>query len=622
MRQNPWNKRRALFASTVPKVVEEPKVKWKILPILWVALRRTCTFLGAVILMFSIMALWTLGPVMDELDVSLPDEMVLYMDLDGELGDMPKGAGLIDSFSQDNMTVKNFIDALYRAKSDARVKGIYARLKSPRYSIANVQEIRTALDDFKKSGKFAYIFSSSLSGGTGTYYLATAFDEIWMQPMGALSIPGLNAELPFFRNVLDKVGVEPQFLKRKEFKSAYESFTNSEISKANELSTRTLVDDLVSVFVKDISASRNISTAEFKKQMDKGLLVRNEALDAGLVDFIDYEDQLVEKVNERVNGDPDKDAVYVAFESYIDEMVTGRENADKDESKPNIALVYAVGAIVEGSDYSDGYVAADYVAAALLEAADDENIAAVVLRVNSPGGSPVASETILRALGKIKEQGKPVIISMGSVAASGGYWISAYADQIFVLPTTITGSIGVLGGKVSLKELWSKIGVNWARISAGENSGMWSANTPFSTGERERMDVMLDSIYDGFIERVAKGRNMSPEAADNVARGRPWSGVRAVEIGLADQFGGLNSALDYAAQKIDVKNRYDADIVILPRPLSKVEQFVALLEGQVHAGEIIGMQASFVEYIRPVLSQLMVIQSSAGGSVYAPISVQ
>ncbi|PCK00378.1 MAG: signal peptide peptidase SppA [Zetaproteobacteria bacterium] len=624
MNKDPWSKRKNLYSSSVPKAVKEPKVKWRLLPILWMALKKTCMLIGATVLCLIILSSWVVSTVVDEIGgAQLPEQMVLYMELDGEIGDLPGGGSLAGHFGKNIKTMKTFVDAIEQAKTDPRVEGIYAQMKPGNYSVAHIEEIRTAIKSFRQSGKFTYIYAPSYNNGLSGYYLASSFDEIWMQPMGNLMITGIGAEMPFLRNVLDKIGIEPQFFQRKEYKSAYESLTNSEMSEANRRATQALITDIYDVLSKDIARDRDISVAAFNSFVDRGMLLADEAYDVGLIDKVDYADQLIEHISIKVTGEPKSDdLIYINFDTYM-KGIAGQGHPKGDDTAYRVALIYAVGAIMDGNgNKSRGVAAADEISGALLRAAYDDSIDAVVLRVDSPGGSPVASETILRAVEKVQEEGKTVTVSMGSVAASGGYWISAYADEIFVLPTTITGSIGVLGGKVSAQEMWKTLGVNWERISQGRNAAMFSLNTPFSQSEAARMNMMLDNIYDGFIERVAKGRNMSVEQVDKIARGRVWVGTSAVEIGIADQFGGLNEALDYAAVQAGATDRHDVDVVIFPKPLSPIEKFVELLEGQVQAGQVMGIQAAFLREIQPVISEFMIMQNSHINSVYAPVHIQ
>ena len=627
MHQDPWTRQKKLHSAPKAKIAEKPVRKWRILPILWLAFKRTSMVLGATIILGSLAMAWMLAPYVEDIDDSLPNEMVLYMELDGSLADLPSDGGFVDPFLEDKNTVKSYIDALEKAKHDPRVKGIYARLKDMQMSVAHIQELRQALLDFRESGKFAYIYASSYDGGLGGYYLATAFQEIWMQPMGVLVIPGISAEMPYIRGLLEKIGVEPQIFKRKEFKDAYDMMTETKMSDNSRKALRALIDDFAMVMKADIALNRNIAKENVQAAVDKGVFIADEAVQAKLIDHADYADVLVGNINKRVTGSEKNDSLaYVKFKSYISDMKEQKALESKKKKSGNIALVYAVGAIMdsdrEGNSVDDGVAGADGIAKALLEAANDDSIDAVVLRVDSPGGSPVASETILRAVEKVKEEGKVVIVSMGSAAASGGYWIATMADQIFVLPTTITGSIGVLGGKFSMAGLWQMLGVNWDEVTWGENATIWSVSKPFSESEAERINAMMDNIYTNFVKRVAKGRNMSEADVEKIARGRVWSGKQAVEIGLADQFGGLNDALDYAAVQAGAKDRHDVNVVVMPKPLSAIERFMELLDTQATAGQNIKMQSELMEQFMPAVREMMMLQSMDRGAVYEPIKLQ
>ncbi|MDH5723706.1 MAG: signal peptide peptidase SppA [Alphaproteobacteria bacterium] len=568
----------------------------------------------------------------------MPDKMVLYMELDGGLDDLPEEINFLDPFSVNNFTVRDFIDALEHAKTDKRVKGIYAKMRKGTYSLAHIQEIRQGLKNFRESGKFAYIYSTSFADGLGAYYFASAFDEIWMQPMGVLAITGINAEVPFFAQALEKIGVETDFYQREDYKTAYESFTNSQISPENKEMTQRLVRNIAESLQEEIAQDREITATDFKTLVDRGLFVDYEALDAGLVDFVSYEDEIITKINVALTGKkkPDQN-IYVNFNSYIhslkaDNPFIPSPKLVENSHKPSVALIYAVGAIIDTDDNmahaskvnmtNDGTAAADEISKALYEAGDDPNIVSIVLRVNSPGGSPVASETILRAVEQARKKGKKVYVSMGPAAASGGYWIAANADRIFALPTTLTGSIGVLGGKVSLNGLWKKVGINWERIGWGQNSAMWSMNSKFSKSEAERMNTMLDNIYINFLDRVSKGRGIPVSDLRKIAGGRVWLGKTALELGLVDELGSLNDTLDYAAREAGLKNRYDINIRIMPKPLTPLEQFISLLEGQASAGQSISVLSKLIQNHVGDLNSLIVTAHPDEYTVYQPIKVQ
>lgn len=635
MNNNPWERRKTLFASAPSKsAVKKQKPILKFLLILWMAFKKTSMLVGAFFILSAILMSWTLAPVIEKVEMKLPKRMVLYMELDGDLNELPQSASFVDPFASQGTVLKSFIDSIYMAKDDPRVKGIYAKVKGGRYAVSHVQELRQAIHDFRKSGKFAYIYAPSYDGGLGGYYLASAFDERWMQPMGNVMISGMNVEMPFLREVLDKIGVTPQFFQRKEYKSAYENLTHSKITEANQRALKALIGDISGEVSTDIEADLSLNSGVLKTLVDKGLFIDEEALREKLVDHVEYEDVLWNKINERVTGDEaSEEQFYVNIHDYMTaQQGHGGLSAFQgfSDHKPNVALIYVVGAIMDSDTHAstpssfvdDGVAAADDISDALLDAADNDSIEAVVLRVDSPGGSPVASETILRAVQKVRDNGKPVIVSMGTAAASGGYWVSAYADYIFASPTTITGSIGVLGGKISAKDLWDKIGVNWDGVQWGQNANMFSMNVPFSKSGTERMNAMLDNVYVNFVKRVSEGRDMSAEEVEKIARGRVWSGKSAKEIGLVDALGGLNDAFDYVAKELGYDARDDLNVVILPKPLTPIEQFVALLEGQVRAGQIMGAQASVLSYLKPYITQMSVMEKPQNAVVYNPLEIK
>ncbi len=267
--------------------------------------------------------------------------------------------------------------------------------------------------------------------------------------------------------------------------------------------------------------------------------------------------------------------------------------------------------------------AASDIAPAIFDAADDDTVGAIVLRIDSPGGSPVASESILRAIEKAKEKGKLVIVSMSTAAASGGYWVAAYADRIFTMPMTMTGSIGVLGGKVAVQGLSDKAGVTWDRSQRwGENAGIWSTVTPFSESEAERMNAMLDSVYAQFIARVAKGRGMDKAEVEKIAKGRVWSGKRAVELGLADELGGLDAALDFAAKAQGLESRKDLNITVTPKPPTPLEHLMELLGTQAALGPALEGLRHVMEKVEPLSAQLRIIENPADYMAFEPLQVR
>lgn len=619
---------RPLYSNDTAKDGRRSKIDWVILPFLWTGVKRIAMALGFLVLLQIFILIIVMPAFFKNGAPPLPKEIVLFYTFDGSLGELAHEASFADPFAPPSFTVREMVGALDRAATDDRVKGFVARMNDGPIGLVHAQEIRAALLRFKEAGKFAYIYSPSYgdsAGGLGRYYLASAFDEIWMQPMGIVTITGVSAEMPFLRGVLDKIGVEPNFYKRKDYKTAYENLTDSSISPENKEMITRLIGDIRDEILAVIPEARGMEPKAFAKLVDKGLFTALEAKEANLITAADYGDVMAGNIKEAITGEREStDDLFVSVEGYADAT---RGSSKLSASAPGVALIYAVGAIMPTSDSSSpvpggGVAAADEIAGAIIKASEDDAIKAIVMRIDSPGGSPTASETILRAVERAQEKGKPVVVSMGTTAASGGYWIAAYADQIFVLPATITGSIGVLGGKFSAGDLWDKVGVNWDIISWGKNSDMWSFNKPFSESEAERINAMLDAIYEGFLARVAKGRKMGMAEVDKIAGGRVWSGKRAVEIGLADQIGGLDSALDYTATLVGKADRTDLDVYIYPKPKTPFERVLELLEGQVMLGQSVRSNAALLEWLQPISGTLNRVQNPRDFAVFDDLQVR
>ena len=537
--------------------------------------------IGAVVLISAFLAGFLSGAMRQSGPV-MPSEMILTLNLENGIGERPLAPSLTDPFPFNRPTVRQIVDTLDRAAKDGRVKSLLVKLEGTGIGLAHIEEIRPAIDEFRASGKKAYIYSSSYGGigsGLGTFYLASAFDEIWMQPVGMVSFSGLSFEMPYARGLLEKIGVSPQFFQRESYKNAMENFTNSEMSEESRETFNAIADDFYDRALKDISTRRNLDRLDLEAVLNKGLLTGDEALKAGLIDRLDYADVLVQETRMAAGGDAEaKTPEMISLARY--EAGLGKPSRFAFGTK-EVALIYAAGTIIPSAQGNEGAAAADQIAGALNTAIDTASIEAIILRIDSPGGSPSASETIHRAIVRAKEKGKPVIVSMGSVAASGGYWIAAEADHIFALPSTLTGSIGVVMGKFELSELWDKIGVNWDSVQRGENADLWSINEPFDAQGAARMNAIIDDTYQSFIARVAAGRNLSPAAVREIAQGRAWTGREALGNGLVDSIGGLNDALDYAAKELGLESRAHLKVTQLPKPLSPIEQLAELLGAQV-----------------------------------------
>lgn len=619
--------RRPVFS--MPKPPEKPKGKWVILPYMWAGAKRMAMVLGFMVLLSSLISVYTLAALSPQGAAGLPENIVLVLPFDQDLADVPADAGFTGSFAPPPPSVYQIVESIEAAKDDPRVKGIVGIIGAGALPLAHTQEIRAALKLFRESGKFTHVYAPSygeMGGGLGRYYMASSFENIWMQPMGVISIPGINAEVPYLRGLLDTLGVTPQFFQRHEYKTAYESMTNTEMSAENRQMLTEMVSNLRRVLVREIAADRGMEAGSFEALVGKGLFTGDAALKAGLIDKLDYEDVLADTVIEAATGQKaddvaDDDLPFVDVAAYHADLENKR-----DTDKPKIALVYASGAIIqsEADGGQGGIAAADAIVPAIEDAMDDEAVKAIVLRVDSPGGSPTASESILRALDRAKGKGKPVIVSMGPTAASGGYWIASHADYIFAHPTTITGSIGVLGGKFDLRESWNILGINWNTIKWGENAGIWSMNTPFSESEAEQVNLMLDDVYDSFLARVSKGRKMEISAVDKIARGRVWTGEDAKRVGLVDELGGLNEALDFAAKKASLQNRSEALVEVFPKPLTPLEKLAKFFGGHETAVKALAAQARILETLAPATEALAPFTTGnpADYGVYEPLRLR
>jgi protease-4 len=507
----------------------------------------------------------------------LPERMILSLDLNkgvtekksgSPFGFLSRGAGPV--------SIREFLMALEKAETDERVAGLAVRLGATGVSLAQAQELRDAVAKFRKSGKSAIAYATSFAssrGATVEYYLATAFDTVWMQPSGELAITGISLEIPFAAEALEKVGVKAKLRQRQEFKSAPETFMRRSLSKPARQNLQSLVDTWLAQIVDGIAKGRNIPVAAARRAIDTSPLLAQEARARGLIDTLGYWPAFVAATQEKAGGKKN----LVNLRPYIAE-------GDLPNSEgPTVALIHGVGPIVsdkpKSSPFDDrSYLAADDMEAAIVKAVNDKNIKAILLRLDSPGGSYVASDTVWHAVIRARELGKPVIVSMGSTAASGGYFIAMAADVIVAQPGTLTGSIGVYGGKFVTEALWEKLGVNWQDVHAGKNATMWSPFQDYPEGAEARLDAQMDFIYRDFTGKVAERRKFDEKQIDAVARGRIWTGARALNAGLVDRLGGLTEAV--AATKEALSLAPDASVLLqeFPRrklPLERLLEFVA-----------------------------------------------
>ncbi|MGY4768376.1 signal peptide peptidase SppA [Kribbella sp. CWNU-51] len=451
-------------------------------------------------------------------------------------------------------TLRELVAALRKGARDDAVAGVVAHLGGQRLSLAQVQDLREAVADFRTSGKPAVAWTESFGeGGSGTvaYYLATAFDEIWVQPSGDLGITGVSVQAVFIRGALDKAGVIPQLGKRREYKTAADTFTEKEMTApAREMASR-LAESAYEQIVEGIAVRRRLDTARVRELVDSAPLHAQAGLDAGLVDSLGYRSNVYDELQKQLGYDS-----RLLAERYIRRGPRTLQDVRKTlpwPQKPLVAVVRVSGGITVGRNSSSPLggpgSGSDTVGAALRAVGENDKVKAVVLRVDSPGGSYVASDAIRNEVLRLRSTGRPVIASMGSVAASGGYFVAMPADVIVAQPGTITGSIGVLTGKGVVRDALARIGISQEAVSEGTNARMYSAQEEFTDEQWARLEETLDRIYKDFVAKAAQDRGLPEEELEALARGRVWTGADAHARKLVDELGGFQHALTLACNR-------------------------------------------------------------------------
>jgi protease-4 len=470
-------------------------------------------------------------------------------------------------------TLRDVLDALERAGDDRRVKGLVAYITASPGSPAAAQELRDAVKAFRAKGKKAVAYADTFgefTGGNAPYYFAAAFDEVYLQPSGDVGITGVAAESPFLKGALDKLGVKPQFAQRYEYKNAVNIFTEHAYNGPHREATETFMGSIFEQLLAGIAEDRQLTKEQVRKAVDRAPLLGQEAVDAKLVDGLAYRDEVYANVKEGWG----RGAELLYLHRYLE-----RAGRPHQHGRQVVALVYGVGAVVRGKSELDPLsggtsMGSETVAAALRAAAEDEDVKAILFRVDSPGGSYVASDTIRREVARAREKGKPVVVSMGGLAASGGYFVSMDADRIVAQPGTLTGSIGVYAGKFVTTGLWEKLGINWDTIAFGQNATLFSTDQEFSPEHRAKLEAELDRVYRDFTTRAAAGRQVPLEKLETVARGRVWTGEDAKERGLVDELGGMSVALAQARELANIPADAALRVQVYPQPKGPVEALI------------------------------------------------
>lgn len=493
----------------------------------------------------------------------VPDRAVLVVRPGGALLEVVPDDVFGQVLGRERATVRGFVESLQKAKRDPRITGVLllpSTLELPHW--AKVQELRDAILDFRESGKTVVAFLEY--GGDREYYLSSAADRVVLLPTGPLDLAGIASYEIFFRGALDQIGAYPDFLQIGAYKTAVNQFTERELTPAHREMSESINRDLYEQVIGGIAEAREMSPGDVRGLLDEGPFAPAEALRVGLVDELAYFDELEGRMPEL--------ALALDGSSRVEESEYRRVTFRSLGSRPSsrVAVLYVSGVIASGASSRDAIngsvVGSDTVVEQIRRIREDESIDAVVLRVDSPGGSAVASDVIWRALKVMRDRhpSRPLVASMSDLAASGGYYISMAAEAIVAQPATLTGSIGIFSGKVVIGEALARVGVTTATVQSGRNASLSSPFAPFTPEQRAKVMEYMGAFYDTFIEKAAAARGTSPEAIDARAQGRVWTGRQALEQGLIDSLGGLDTAIAIAKQRAGIAADEDVELVVYP----------------------------------------------------------
>ena len=507
--------------------------------------------------------------VSDKKVVNVPSNSVLELDFDNLIPEKTNNTEMnpFDLNQKDVLGLTDMVAAIQQAKNDPNIKGIYFHAGNVMAGKATSTVIRKALLDFKSSGKFIISYANYYT--QGAYYLASTADSVLLNPVGAVDFRGFSSMITYYKGMLDKLDVEFRIFYVGQFKSATEPFRMDKMSEQNRVQVREYVNALYDIFIHDIAVSRNVPETELRRiANDFEGRSPETALRARLIDRIAYEDEALELMKNKI-GLAQKDKLNRV---KIGDYFASKGNKTDFSSKDRIAVVYAEGTIQDGDDEQPGSIYDGKYVKILRKIRQDESIKAVVLRINSPGGSVLASENIFREVDLLRKSGRPVIVSMGDVAASGGYYIACQADSIFAEPNTITGSIGVFGMIPMLaKTMKENLGITYDTVRTGKYSAFGTPFYDFSPEESELIQQRVNHTYEDFLQKVALGRDKTRDQVHEIAQGRVWPGTKAKEIGLVDDLGGLDRAIAAAAKMAGVEKYRTANY---PRTLNGIEQLM------------------------------------------------
>lgn len=571
-----------------------------------------------VIILFFVMLIGTMagGASMfgkQDKESKVKDNSVLHIKLNKPIvertSDNPFDNFDFGSFSSNKpLGMHDILKSIEKAKTDDRIKGIYLDLSSISAGFATIQEIRNALLDFKESEKWIVSYSEVYS--QGAYYIASVADEIYLYPEGGLDFRGLRSEIVFFKGMLEKLEIEAQIIRGRnnKFKSAVEPFMLDKMSDANRAQTEKYVGALWAQVLKGISEERGISVEKLTEIADS-MYIRNpkDALEYKMVDKLIYKDEMLALLREKLEIEEKDEINTAALSKYFKAKDPNDKGKKEDETKDRIAVVYAAGNIISGEN-SEGNMGSETTSKALREARLDSTVKAIVFRINSGGGSALASDVMWREA-VLASEAKPLIVSMGDVAASGGYYIACAADKIYASPTTITGSIGVFGILPNCKDFFkNKLGITFDVVKTNTYSDLGTISRALTPAEYNIIQESVEEIYDSFMQKVADGRGMTLDEVDQIGQGRVWSGTDALEIGLIDELGGLKDAIAEAAEMAGLE---DYELMEFPKRKGPFEEFFKELIGEAEARMLkaqLGSNYKYYQYAKS-LSEMDAIQA-------------
>lgn len=548
-----------------------------------------------ILLLFALVGMVSSSPTVAE----VPDKAVLTVDFDNSYGEVRDDSLLADVSGGGSPAFVDMLAALETAAFDDRIKAVAGRIHISDFGLARMQELYQMVMTLRHQGKKTYIFApgfGSFGGGTAEYFLATAFDEITMLPNTEVGLTGVSAEVPFAKGLLDRIGVTPEFYARYEYKGGMASFTDEKASQPFKENMVKMLGSLNFTMFSTINKTRfgNEKSDDVLKLIDKAPFSAEYALKKKLIDRIEYESDWLERIKN------EHEAETIDLADYVSGVYPLK-------GKKSIAVMVLEGTIsdnVSATALSESEITPAQVLQQVDELSKEENLSGVLVRINSPGGSYNASNEIWHALVKLKETKKiPLYVSMGDYAASGGYFVALAGDKIFAADVTVTGSIGVFGGKFVLENLWKKLNVNWELFDVADNSGILSPNFKFSPIQKKAFEASLDSVYKDFTDKVAKARKIDAKAMDKIARGRIWTGADALQNGLVDELGGLENALLALKNAAGIEKDEPVTLLMYPKPktfqekLSEALNMPQMRKAQV-TGEKLGIDSEVINMLK------------------------